>query len=91
MGNIAGEFQLGEKDFSNILRKELTIHGTWNSKIVPEGSDDWTTVLAHLDRDLVVAPLITDKIPLADGPAIFENLTGGRGFHNKVIFDVLRI
>ena len=32
MGNIAGQFQIGEKDFSNILRKELTIHGTWNSK-----------------------------------------------------------
>lgn len=88
MGNIAGEFKIGEKDFSNILRKELTIHGTWNSKITPVGIDDWTTVLKHLDRDLVVAPLITDKIPLSEGPAIFEDLVNRRGFHNKVIFDI---
>jgi len=88
MGNIAGEFKIGEKDFSNILRKELTIHGTWNSKISPSGIDDWTTVLQHLDRDLVVASLITDKLPLSDGPAIFKDLVNRTSYHNKVIFRI---
>jgi len=88
MGNIAGEFKIGEKDFSNILRKELTIHGTWNSKVAPLGTDDWTTVLAHLDRDLVVAPLITDKLPLSDGPEIFDDLARRINYHNKVIFNI---
>ena len=87
-GNIAGEFKIGEKDFSNILRKELTIHGTWNSKVTPAGTDDWSTVLQHLDRDLVVAPLITDKLPLSDGPAIFEGLANRANYHNKVIFNI---
>ena len=50
MGNIAGEFKIGEKDFSNILRRELTIRGTWNSKVTPAGADDWSTVLKHMDR-----------------------------------------
>lgn len=89
MGNIAGEFKIGEKDFSNILRKELTIHGTWNSKITPVGIDDWSTVLKHLDRELEVAPLITDKIPLSAGPDIFTDLVQRTNYHNKVIFDVL--
>lgn len=88
MGNIAGEFKIGEKDFSNILRKELTIHGTWNSKVTPAGTDDWTTVLKHLDRELQVAPLITDKLPLSEGPAVFDDLANRRGYHNKVIFDI---
>ncbi|WP_309386400.1 galactitol-1-phosphate 5-dehydrogenase [Cerasicoccus frondis] len=88
MGNIVGEFKIGEKDFSNILRKELTIHGTWNSKITPVGVDDWTTVLKHLDRGLIVEPLITDKLPLSAGPAIFDDLVNRRNYHNKVIFDV---
>ena len=88
MGNIAGEFKIGEKDFSNILRKELTIHGTWNSKVTPASTDDWSTVLQHLDRDLVVAPLITDKLPLSGGPAIFEDLANRTNYHNKVIFDI---
>ncbi len=88
MGNIAGEFKIGEKDFSNILRKELTIHGTWNSKITPGGTDDWSTVLKHMDRELQVAPLITDKLPLSAGPEIFDDLVNRRNFHNKVIFDI---
>jgi len=88
MGNIAGEFKIGEKDFSGILRKELTIRGTWNSKITPAGSDDWTTVLKHLDRELVVAPLISDKLPLSDGPAIFRDLANRTNYHNKVVFNI---
>ena len=28
LGNIRGEFRVGEKDFSSILRREITIHGT---------------------------------------------------------------
>jgi len=88
LGNIAGEFRIGEKDFSEILRKELTIYGTWNSKVAPIGNDDWTTVLKHLDRKLNVAALITDKLPLAEGPRIFDDLVNRRGFHNKVIFDI---
>ena len=89
MGNISGEFRIGEKDFSNILRKELVISGTWNSKITPAGSDDWSTVLKCLDRDLVVAPLITHKPRLAEGPTVFARIHGRQEFFNKVIFDVL--
>jgi len=90
MGNIAGEFKIGEKDFSDILRKELSILGTWNSKVAPAGLDDWTTVLKHLDRQLIVELLITDRIPLEEGPRIFNDLMNRRGFHNKVIFDISR-
>jgi L-iditol 2-dehydrogenase/galactitol-1-phosphate 5-dehydrogenase len=88
MGNISGTFSIGDKDFSNILRKELTIHGTWNSKVTPAGSNDWTTVLQFMDRDLRIAPLISDRLPLEAGPAIFDDLCNRRGFHNKVVFDI---
>jgi L-iditol 2-dehydrogenase/galactitol-1-phosphate 5-dehydrogenase len=88
MGNIVGEFKIGEKDFSNILRKELTVLGTWNSKVTPLGRDDWTTVLKYLDRELVVAQLITDRLPLEEGPRIFDELVHHKGFHIKVIFDI---
>lgn len=88
LGNIHGEFKIGEKDFSNILRKELTIYGTWNSKVAPVGTDDWSTVLKHLDQSLQVAPLITDTLPLSEGPRIFDEIVNRKGFHNKVIFDI---
>ncbi len=86
MGNIHGEFAIGEKDFSNILRRELTIYGTWNSKIVPRGQDDWSTALRYMDRELIVAPLISDVVSLDEGPAIFDSIVHRKKFHNKVIF-----
>lgn len=88
MGNIHGTFQIGEQDFSGILRKELTILGTWNSKIAPAGRDDWSTVLAYLDGPLQVAPLISDTPPLAEGPEIFASILAKRRPHNKVVFEV---
>ena len=86
MGNIHGEFTIGEKDFSSILRRELTIYGTWNSKVVPRGQDDWSTALRYMDRELIVAPLISDVVSLDEGPAIFDSIVHRKNFHNKVIF-----
>ncbi len=88
MGNIHGNFGIGEKDFSEILRKELIIYGTWNSKIVPKGSDDWTTVLQYMDKELQVGPLISDIPSLEEGPAIFDSILQQKNFHNKVIFKI---
>ncbi|NJM93395.1 MAG: galactitol-1-phosphate 5-dehydrogenase [Cytophagales bacterium] len=89
MGNIMGEFAIGEKDFSTILRRELSIYGTWNSKIFPRGTDDWTTVLQYMDRELVVEPLITDVVSLDEGPEVFQSIVERRKFHNKVIFEMV--
>jgi len=88
MGNINANFVLNPKDFSTILRKELTIHGTWNSKVTPRGRDEWTTVLSYLGKELNVAPLISHMPELRDGADIFERLVGRKEFFNKVIFKV---
>lgn len=86
MGNIQGEFSISEKQFSSLLRRELKIFGTWNSKIEPRGDDDWSTVLNHIDRDLEVGALISDMVSLEEGPNIFDSIVHGHDFHNKVIF-----
>lgn len=88
MGNLHGEFQLGEKAFSSILRRELTLHGTWNSKVVPRGTDDWSTVLKYMDRQLQIAPLITDTPTLEQGADILDSIRNRKTYHNKVIFRV---
>lgn len=89
MGNIAGEFTIGEKAFSSILRRELNIYGTWNSKIFPRGNDDWSTVLKYMDRQLIVEPLISDVVSLEQGPEVFQSIVHRQKFHNKVIFEML--
>jgi L-iditol 2-dehydrogenase/galactitol-1-phosphate 5-dehydrogenase len=88
MGNISGEFKINEKEFSSILRRELSIYGTWNSKVVPAGEDDWSTVLKYMDRELQVGPLISDTVTLDEGPQIFQSMVNREKFHNKVIFKI---
>lgn len=88
MGNIHGTFQIAEKDFSDLLRKEITIYGTWNSKVVPSGIDDWTTVLQMMDKELQVGPLISHTPDLKEGTEIFHRILKKEEFFNKVIFKV---
>ncbi|HEY9592968.1 MAG TPA: galactitol-1-phosphate 5-dehydrogenase [Spirochaetia bacterium] len=86
LGNIRGTFQVGEKDFSSILRRELTIRGTWNSRVVPEGRSDWSTVISALGRTIDVGSLVSHTPTLAEGPDIFQRILGRKEFFNKVVF-----
>lgn len=88
MGNITGALCLGKKEVSDILRREITIRGTWNSKIVPKGNDDWTISLAHMRGPIDVAPLISHTPALKEGVEIFNRMHQKTEFFNKVIFDV---
>lgn len=86
LGNIHGDFALGETEFSSVLRRELTIYGTWNSKAAPRGADEWTRVLSFLGGELSVDPLISHRISWDEGPATFDAIHAGEGWFNKVLF-----
>ncbi len=89
LGNIHGRFSIGEKDFSAILRKELKILGTWNSRIIPRGHNDWTTALEYMERKLEVAPLISHTLELREGPRVFEQIAEGSfGSFGRIIFRI---
>jgi threonine dehydrogenase-like Zn-dependent dehydrogenase len=88
LGNIRGTFQVGEKDFSSILRRELTILGTWNSRIVPEGRNEWTTVLTEMGQRIDVATLVSHTFPLEKGVEAFDRFVGRKEFMNKVVFEL---
>jgi L-iditol 2-dehydrogenase len=86
LGNIRGSFEIGENDFSSILRRELTIRGTWNSRVVPEGRNDWTTVLSHLGSRIEVARLVSHTPPLSQGADVFARVLARKESFNKVVF-----
>jgi threonine dehydrogenase-like Zn-dependent dehydrogenase len=73
-----------------VLRREITIYGTWNSKTVPTGNDDWSTVLNYMDKEFQVAPLISDIVPIEQGKEIFDSIVEKRKFHNKVIIQLTK-
>lgn len=88
MGNINGTFSIPQKEFSRILRNEMTIQGTWNSKIVPRGKDEWTRVLEFLDASLQVKPLISHTPPLSEGAGVFYRMVARAEWFNKVVFEI---
>jgi L-iditol 2-dehydrogenase len=88
LGNLAGELRLADREVSAILRRELRIYGTWNSKVVPRGADDWSTVLALLEREIHVAPLLTHTPPLSEGAAVLARMAARAEPFGKVVFRV---
>jgi L-iditol 2-dehydrogenase len=88
LGNIRGDFVLPEKEVSSLLRRELTIRGTWNSGIVPAGTDDWSTALESMRLGLSVAPLVSHTPRLSEGAEILRRMASGRESFGRVVFVV---
>ena len=86
LGNIHGDFVLEEREFSSVLRREITIYGTWNSRFVPKGADEWTRVLSYMRRELDLGSLISHRAPLDEGPGILEAMHRKTAWYNKAIF-----
>jgi L-iditol 2-dehydrogenase len=85
MGNIRGSLSLEEREVSSLLRREVTIRGTWNSRVAPEGANDWTESLARMGRGIDVAALVSHVAPLAEGPDLFRRIVGGGEYFAKVV------
>jgi L-iditol 2-dehydrogenase/galactitol-1-phosphate 5-dehydrogenase len=87
LGNIRGTFTIGQSDFSSILRRELKIFGTWNSRLAPEGASEWDRVLAAMGRELKVEPHITHTPALREGPEIFRRIVEGElNSYGRIVF-----
>ena len=88
LGNISGEWRMDQAEVSAVLRKELTLLGTWNSKITPRGGDDWSTALRSLGGDLTVEQLISHTPSLEEGADIFGRMHSRSEYFGKVVFRV---
>ncbi|MBL1113153.1 galactitol-1-phosphate 5-dehydrogenase [Streptomyces sp. 110] len=88
LGDISGDLTLPRALVSSILRRELRVYGTWNSRITPAGRSEWDMVVHHLGRDLKVAPLISHTPSLEEAPAMFADMLERRTWYNKVVFAV---
>lgn len=60
MGNPSGDILLSQNTYWRILRKQLTVKGTWNSAFNGACASDWTTTVKALQNgDIFVDSLIT--------------------------------
>ena len=79
VGNPAGEMRLSREDYWKILRKQLTVLGTWNSSFTHSPEDDWHTALRLLEGNApLFEQIITHRLPLdalAEGLNVMRNRT----------------
>jgi L-iditol 2-dehydrogenase len=89
LGDLKGDVTLPRALVSSLIRRELTVLGTWNSKITPAGRSEWDMVVAHIASGrLQVAPLISHALPLDRAAGTFDDMTERRVWSNKVVFAV---
>ena len=86
MGNPGKDMALTQKGYWEILRKQLTLKGTWNSSY-NDSVNDWKTVVRAISsKELDVRPLISHKFALKDYRTAFDIIRGHKEFFNKVMF-----
>jgi len=86
MGNPAGEVRLSQSTISQMLRKELTIRGTWNSRFTELPVDEWRVVLDMLaDGRLNLGALISHRLPMSRGVEALEMMRSKSQPYNRVV------
>ena len=88
LGDLNGDVTLKDTLVTSILRREVKLYGTWNSKVTPIGNSEWEMVLSHMDKDLKVEELISHTPDLSQGPELFKNMFNRKIWHNKVVFAI---
>lgn len=69
MGNPSGDMNISKKSLSQILRKEISIHGTWNSDL-----KDWKDVVAMMQKGFRVSSDSILRVPLSQASQALQKL-----------------
>lgn len=86
MGNPGGDMTVHQKVYSDILRKQLTMRGTWNS-CYNDSHNDWRTALDAISSRIVdVRPLVSHRFALSEYEQAFKLILDRKEFYNKVMF-----
>jgi len=88
MGNPSGEVTMSQNTYWHILRKELTVCGTWNSSYNDRQNDWKESLKAIAEGTINVKPLITHKYPLEACHRAFEMMKNRTEFFCKVMLTV---
>lgn len=75
LGNPAHDTTIKLSQHSAILRKELNIHGTWNSHYLANPVNEWQLTMNKIDTgEMQVTDLITHRSNLEDLPALTRGI-----------------
>jgi len=87
MGNPAGSMTLTQNGYWEILRKQLTLSGTWNSSYANIPKNEWKLALDYMaSGKLRVKELITHRVNLEQLHSAMVMMRDRTGFYNKVMY-----
>jgi len=86
MGNPAQDMTIKQSTYSQILRKEITFTGTWNSSYNSVINDWEKTAEAMGNGTIDYESLITHRFPLSKCNEALEMMRGRKEFYTKVTF-----
>lgn len=87
IGNPHGDMCLAKDSYWKILRKQIHIHGTWNSSFIPENvNDDWRVVIeAIVSNKITPEKQITHKMSFDELKDGLELMREKKEYYNKVM------
>ncbi len=86
VGNPHGGISLPKEIYWKLLRKQVTICGTWNSSFTHREEDDWHMVIrACCEGKLKLKELITQKLPFEELSAALDFKRNRKQYQNKVM------
>lgn len=85
MGNPSGDMALSQKDYWEILRKQLTVKGTWNSSYTQKKNEWRIAIRAMASGRLNVKPFVTHVFGLDKINHAFEVAADKDTFSNRVM------
>jgi len=88
-GNISRDLNLSQDQVSSILRKELTISGSWNSVYKGEKVCDWEKTLKFMSEGLKPSDLVSLRIGLDEINETLEKLHAHKQRKDK--YDVIKV
>jgi L-iditol 2-dehydrogenase len=87
MGNPAGEMKLSQQGYWEILRKQLTVVGTWNSYYAGLPKNEWALALREMASSrLNVKPLISHRFGLDGVLPAMQSMRDRTHFSCKMMY-----
>lgn len=87
LGIPYGDVPIERFYFEQIVRNELSVHGSWNALSAPFPGREWEATIHYMKTGaLNVKPMISHRLPLEQGPDVFKRMTSGEKGFVKVLF-----
>ncbi len=87
LGNPGGDLHLEKAKYSALMRREITLRGTWNSDRLAGVRDDWETVIQILTKDQDwFRRLISHRYRLEDELEPLHFMQARKEFYCKVMY-----